>query len=92
MFLALASGGMACLTITQTYLIACKYQLGWWLILIGQLVPWTAYDILTKQYGFLILTPVMMWIAYKGLRNHAYLSKQERAAGKSVSGPPKDNV
>jgi hypothetical protein len=90
MILAIASAAMACLTITQTVLIAYRYQTGWWLMLAGQLVPWTAYDIITRQFGFLILTPVMSWIAYKGLRNHAYLTKQERTDNARASTSQKE--
>jgi hypothetical protein len=61
------SFGLAALNLTVQLLIARKKAYGW-LVALGAQIPWTAYDIATRQYGWLILSVVYVPVYIHGWR------------------------
>jgi hypothetical protein len=69
------------LNVTATFLIGRRKQAGWWLALAAQ-VPWCAYDTITGQYGFLLITAAALPVYLSGLR----AARREPSAGLDVPG------
>lgn len=66
--LTVLSVALGCLNVSVMWLLSrqCRWA---WLVSLGAQVPWSVYDIWSKQYGFLIMSVAFSWIAIKGYRN-----------------------
>lgn len=62
------SYGLAVVNLGVQWLVAHHKPWGW-LVGIAAQVPWTVYDIASRQYGFLLLTVVGVPIYLRGWRN-----------------------
>lgn len=67
MTLMLASVLLALLNLASAALIADRRRVGW-LVALGAQVPWTWYDVWTRQLGFLLLTLLYVPVYVRGWR------------------------
>jgi hypothetical protein len=86
MTLALGSVLLSLLNIASAALIAERRRAGWLVALAAQ-IPWTWYDLWTRQLGFLLLTLIYVPVYLRGWRKArnlalAPLSNDTAAAGR----------
>lgn len=67
MTLALGSALLALLNLASAALIAERRRAGWLIALAAQ-IPWTWYDLWTRQLGFLLLTLIYVPVNVRGWR------------------------
>ena len=67
MTLALGSALLSLLNIASAALIAERRRAGWLVALAAQ-IPWTWYDLWTRQIGFLLLTLIYVPVYLRGWR------------------------
>lgn len=67
MTLALGSVLLSLLNIASAALIAERRRAGWLVALAAQ-IPWTWYDLWTRQLGFLLLTLIYVPVYLRGWR------------------------
>jgi hypothetical protein len=67
MTLALSSALLALLNLASAALIAERRRTGWLVALAAQ-IPWTWYDLWTRQIGFLLLTLIYVPVYVRGWR------------------------
>ena len=67
MTLALGSVMLALLNLASAALIAERRRAGWLVALAAQ-IPWTWYDLWTRQLGFLLLTLIYVPVYVRGWR------------------------
>jgi len=67
MLLTAGSIILGLLNVTATLLIGRRNQAGWWLAIAAQ-APWCAYDIVTSQLGFLLISAAALPVYLNGLR------------------------
>jgi hypothetical protein len=79
MTLALGSVLLSLLNLASAALIAEDRRAGWLIALAAQ-IPWTCYDLWTRQFGFLLLTLIYVPVYVRGWR------KARRAAGNPPPG------
>jgi hypothetical protein len=84
MLLTAGSVLLGLLNVTATLLIGRRRQAGWWIALAAQL-PWSAYDIATSQYGFLLITAAALPVYLSGLRR-LRAARREPPAGLGRAG------
>jgi hypothetical protein len=70
MIMAAGSAVLAVLNLAAMVLIAERRRAGW-LVALGSQVPWTIYDVATRQYGFLLLSAVYVPVYLRGWRTRA---------------------
>ena len=58
---------LALVTFIQLQLLSRKHPAGW-LVLIGNQCAATVYDLLTRQYGFILITAFSVPVAVRGYR------------------------
>ena len=65
MMVTLASALLALLNLAGAALIADRRRVGW-LVALGAQIPWTWYDVWTRQFGFLLLTLIYVPVYLRG--------------------------
>ncbi len=61
---------LAGLGVTGLLIAASRPKVGWWFNIVAQ-VPWLAYAVVSRQWGF-VLTPVAYAVGYARLLRRAY--------------------
>ena len=74
MTLALGSVLLSLLNLASAALIAERHRAGWLVALAAQL-PWTWYDLWTRQLGFLLLTFIYVPVYVRGWRKARTLAR-----------------
>lgn len=67
-WLPAGSAVLAVITLVSMALLAEKTPAGW-LVAIGAQVLWVPYDVVTRQYGFLLITAVSVPVYVRGWRS-----------------------
>lgn len=65
MLLTIGSAVLALLNLTAQFLIA-RHKAWGWLVSLGAQVPWTVFDLATRQYGFLLISAVSVPVYVHG--------------------------
>jgi len=89
MTLALGSVLLSLLNLASAALIAEDRRAGW-LVALGAQIPWTCYDVWTRQFGFLLLTLIYIPVYVRGWRKARRAGTSPRrgtAAGWRTSRP-----
>jgi hypothetical protein len=84
MTLALGSVLLSLLNLASAALIAERHRAGWLVALAAQ-IPWTWYDLWTRQLGFLLLTFIYVPVYVRGWRKARTLA---RLPSSTAGGPP----
>ena len=84
MTLALGSVLLSLLNLASAALIAERRRAGWLVALAAQ-IPWTWYDLWTRQLGFLLLTFIYVPVYVRGWRKARTLA---RVPSSTAGGPP----
>jgi hypothetical protein len=74
MTLALGSVLLSLLNLASAALIAERHRAGWLVALAAQ-IPWTWYDLWTRQLGFLLLTFIYVPVYVRGWRKARTLAR-----------------
>ncbi len=75
MTLTLVSVLLALLNLASVALIADRRRV-WWLVALGAQIPWTWYDVWTRQFGFLLLTLLYVPAYVRGWRTARHPTDQ----------------
>jgi hypothetical protein len=85
MTLALGSVLLSLLNLASAALIAERHRAGWLVALAAQ-IPWTWYDLWTRQLGFLLLTFIYVPVYVRGWRKARTLARlPSSTAGRSAA-------
>lgn len=84
MTLTLVSVLLALLNLASAALIADRRRVGW-LVALGAQIPWTWYDVWTRQFGFLLLTLLYVPVYVRGWRTARHPADQP--VGQPVRSP-----
>lgn len=79
MTLALGSVLLSLLNLASAALIAERHRAGWLVALAAQ-IPWTRYDLWTRQLGFLLLTFIYVPVYVRGWRKARTLARLPSSA------------
>ena len=85
MTLALGSTLLALLNLASAMLIAERRRAGWLVALAAQ-IPWTWYDLWTRQPGFLLLTLIYVPVYVRGWRKSTEPGPPAVAQGRRLAG------
>lgn len=83
MTLTLVSVLLALLNLASAALIADRRRVGW-LVALGAQIPWTWYDVWTRQFGFLLLTLLYVPVGMRGWRKARHHRPTVEAVGSAA--------